>query len=308
VSGRLLRKSGEFLLLLWAAGSLTFLLLRLTPGDPALAILQRPHSQDVRRLQQALQLERPLAAQYIQFLGRLVVFDLGRSLVDGKSVGKAILASLPNTLLLALAALALSVPTALLLGFQSAMGRSKFWVLLALGFSAVGLAVPVFLLGLFLVLVFSVGLGLLPVSGSGSLSCLVLPALTLALPLGAALTRVVQAALRAEAQRPYVILARAKGLSDPQVYRRHILKNALLPVVTLIGMQAGALLSGAIVVESVFSWPGIGTLLVAAIRRRDYPMVQGSVLLVASLYLLASLLVDLAYPWLDPRIGHARRR
>ncbi len=303
---RLLKRTGQFLLFIWAAGSLTFFLLRSVPGDPALAILERPRSEDIRRLQRSLQLERPLLAQYMRFLGRLAVLDLGRSLVDEKPVGRTILAYLPNTLLLAMAALAFSVPLSLLLAFQSAAGKGIFWEALALGFSAIGLAVPVFLIGIFLVLVFAVKLGLFPVSGSGGAVHLFLPALTLGVALGATQTRLLLASLRAEAQRPYVLLAQAKGLSPAQVFRRHILRNALLPVITLFGIQAGALLSGAIIVERVYSWPGIGTLLVTAIRQRDYPLVQGTVLLMASLYMLANGLVDVVYPLLDPRIGHDR--
>jgi peptide/nickel transport system permease protein len=171
-------------------------------------------------------------------------------------------------------------------------------------FSAIGLAIPGFLLGILLDIVFAVKLSLLPVSGSGGAGFLVLPALTLGISISAYLSRMVRAVLQAEAQQPYVLLARAKGLSEPQIQRRHIFRNALVPIVTLLGLQAGALLGGAIVVENVFSWPGIGTLLITAVRQRDYPMIQGVVLLMASLYLLANFLVDLAYPLIDPRIGH----
>jgi peptide/nickel transport system permease protein len=202
--------------------------------------------------------------------------------------------------------MALTVPLALLLGFRSAYGKSRLWGALASALTAIGLAVPVFLTGLLLILVFALGLGIFPVSGSGGVEFLVLPAVTLALPLGAFLTRLVRTVLRQEARRPYVLLARAKGLSEAQVFRRHILKNALVPIVTLAGMQAGALLSGAVVVESVFSWPGIGTLLVSAVRQRDFPVIQGAALLMVTLFLLVNFLVDLAYPLLDPRIGHDR--
>lgn len=303
----LLKKAGLFLLFIWAAGSLTFFLARAVPGDPLLEALgPNPDIRDVQRLRRSLQLDRPLAEQYARFILRLAVLDLGESLVDRKPVMATMLQYLPYTALLALAAMAIMVPLSLLLGFLSVYRESRFWEALALAFSAIGLAVPVFLIGLFLILVFALGLGLLPVSGSGGSEFIVLPALTLAIPLGAFLTRLVRTVLKVEAQRPYVLLARAKGLSPAQVYRRHILKNALVPIVTLAGMQAGALLSGAIVVESVFSWPGIGTLLVRAVRQRDFPMIQGTVLLIASLYLLLNLLVDLAYPLLDPRIGHDR--
>jgi len=306
---RLLKGAGRFLVFFWAAGSLTFFLVRAIPGDPLLEMLgPNPDTRDVLRLTRSLQLDRPLAAQYAGFILRLAFLDLGESLIDRKPVTATLLRYLPNTLLLAVAAMALTVPFSLLLGFISVYRESRFWEALALAFSAVGLAVPVFLIGLLLVLLFALGLGLFPVSGSGGGEFLVLPAVTLSIPLGAFLTRMVRTVLRQESQRPYVLLARAKGLSRAQVYRRHILKNALVPIVTLAGMQAGALLSGAIVVESVFSWPGIGTLLVRAVRQRDFPLIQGTVLLLAAFYHLLNLLVDLSYPLLDPRISHDRSR
>ena len=277
------------------------------PGDPLLDILgPNPHPGDILRLRRQLQLDRPLAAQYARFVLRLAVLDLGESLIDRKPVRATLLRYLPNTRCWPWPPWRSTVPLALLLGFCSACGKSRLWGALASALSALGLAVPVFLTGLLLILVFALGLGIFPVSGSGGVEFLVLPAVTLALPLAAFLTRLVRTVLRQEARRPYVLLARAKGLSEAQVFRRHILKNALVPIVTLTGMQAGALLSGAVVVESVFSWPGIGTLLVSAVRQRDFPVIQGAALLMVTLFLLVNFLVDLAYPLLDPRIGHDR--
>lgn len=305
MNGRLPRKAALFLLFLWATGSLTFFMMRALPGDPALAILgARPRGEDVRRLRRTLRLDRSLAAQYLHFIGRLAVMDLGESLVDRRPVRAAILAYLPNTLLLAAAAMTVTLLLTSLLGVYAAFRNSRLLDWLAAAFTAAGLAIPVFLLGLLLIMVFALGLKLLPVSGSGGAQCLVLPALTLGIPFAAHLTRMSRAALRAEMDRPYVLLARAKGLGDAQVFGRHVLKNALVPVLTLAGLQAGALLGGAVVVESVFSWPGVGTLLVHAVRQRDFPMVQGTVMLMASIYLLLNFLVDIAYRRLDPRIRH----
>ena len=304
---RLLKQAGRFLLFIWVVATLTFLLARAVPGDPALAILgSKPNPEDILRLRRSLQLDRPLSEQYLRFILRLAVLDLGESLVDRRPVRSRLRRHLPNTVLLALAAMALTVPLSLLLGFLSVFGKNRMWEALATAFSALGLAVPVFLLGLLLVLVFSLGLGLLPVSGSGGVEFLVLPAVTLAFPLGAFLTRMVRAVLRWEAQQPYVLLARSKGLGNARIYRRHILKNALIPIATITGMQAGTLLGGAVIVENVFSWPGIGTLLVTAIRQRDLPSIQGTVLLMATMYYLANLLVDISYSRLDPRIPHDR--
>lgn len=305
MTARLLKKAGLFLLFLWAAGSLIFFLVQAVPGDPLLAILgPHPRSADVLRLQQSLQLDRPLSARYLRFIGRLSVLDLGESLIDRKPVLPTILTYLPNTIFLTAAAMAVTLLISLPLGFLAAFKKNSAWETLAMVFSAVGLAVPCFLLGILLISVFSVGLKILPVSGSGGGEYLVLPALTLGISFAAFLTRMVRTVLREESGRPYVLLARAKGLSPARIFRRHILRNALAPIVTLIGLQAGAMLSGAIVVESVFSWPGIGTLLITAVRQRDFPVIQGTVLTMAALYLLANFLVDLSYPLIDPRIGH----
>jgi peptide/nickel transport system permease protein len=305
MKARLLKKAALFLIFLWAAGSLTFFLVRAVPGDPLLSILgPHPRLEDVLRLRHSLQLDRPLAVQYFRFMRRLAVLDLGESLVDRRPVLATFLTYLPNTIRLTLAAMAITLSLSLTLGFLASSSRGRFWKALAIAFSSIGLAVPAFLLGILLIIALSLGLKLFPVSGSGGTRFLVLPALTLGISLSAYLTRMVQAVLQAEAQRPYVLLARAKGLSEAQVYRRHILKNAMIPIVTLIGLQSGALLSGAVVVESVFSWPGVGTLLITAVRQRDFPMIQGAILLMAALYLLTNLLVDLSYPLIDPRIGH----
>jgi peptide/nickel transport system permease protein len=305
VRTRLLKKACLLLLFLWAAGSLAFFMVRAVPGDPLLSILgPHPRSEDVARLRHTLQLDRPVIAQYFHFLRRLAVLDLGESLVDRRPVLATFLTYLPNTARLAAAAMAVTLVISLPLGFLAACRGGRFWRGLAVAFSAIGLAVPAFLLGILLVIALSLGLKLLPVSGSGGTRFLVLPALTLGISLSAYLTRMVRAVLQAEARRPYVLLARAKGLSAAQVYRRHVLKNAMIPIATLIGLQSGALLSGAVVVESVFSWPGVGTLLITAVRQRDFPMIQGIIILMAALYLLTNLLVDLSYPLIDPRIRH----
>jgi peptide/nickel transport system permease protein len=305
MTARLLNKTGLFLLFLFTAGSLVFFLVQTIPGDPLLSILgPHPRSADVLRLQRSLQLDRPLAVRYFRFMGRLALLDLGESLIDRRPVLPTILKYLPNTVFLTAAAMAVTLLLSLPLGFLAAFKKNSAWETLAMVFSAAGLAVPCFLLGILLIMVFSVGLKLFPVSGSGAGRYIVLPALTLGIPFAAFLTRMVRTVVREEAQRPYVLLARAKGLSPARIYGRHILRNAWVPIVTLIGLQTGALLSGAVVVESVFSWPGIGTLLITAVRQRDFPLIQGTVLVITSLYLLANLGVDLAYPLIDPRVSH----
>lgn len=301
----LLKKVGWLIFFLWAAGSLIFFLVQAVPGDPLLAILgENPRSADILRLQDSLCLNRPLAVRYAHFMQRMSVLDLGESLINRQPVLSSILKHLPFTICLALAAMVISILIAFPLGIMSAFNKSGIWEALALIFSAAGLAVPSFLLGVLLTIAFSVEWKLFPISGSGGAEFLVLPALTLGISLGAFLTRMIRVVLNRELQQPYVLLARAKGLSPARIYRRHVFKNALIPIVTMIGLQLGALLSGAIIVESIFSWPGLGTLLITAIRQRDLPMIQGTVLFMAVLYLLLNFLVDLSYPFIDPRISH----
>lgn len=301
----LLKKAGLFLLFLWASGSLIFFLVQAVPGDPLLSILgQTPRSADILRLQDSLQLNRPLVARYVCFMQRMSVLDLGESLIDHRPVLGAILKHLPNTICLTLAAMMISILIAFPLGVMAAFKKSNVWEVLALIFSATGLAVPSFLLGILLTIAFSVEWKLFPISGSGGAEFLVLPALTLGISLSAFLTRMIRTVLNKELQQPYVLLAKAKGLSHAQIYRQHVFKNALIPIITMIGLQLGALLSGAIIIESIFSWPGLGTLLITAIRQRDFPLIQGTVLFIAVLYQLLNFLIDLSYPFINPRISH----
>jgi peptide/nickel transport system permease protein len=299
----LLKKIGAFFIFLWASGSLIFFLVRTIPGDPVVLMLGKmPGPEDVRRLQQVLELDRPLAEQYVHFIERLLCLDLGESMIDRRPVAGSIMKYFPNTAILACAAMALAALIALPLAILAALKKNSAWHSLSMAFSTIGLAIPGFLLAILLIIIFSVQLKLLPISGSGGLEFLVLPALTLAISLSAFLTRMIHAAVSGELRQPYVLLAQAKGLSEFQVLSRHVLKNAMIPIITIMGLQLGACLSGTIIIENVFSWPGIGTLLITAIRQRDFPMIQGVALFLAALYLLLNLLVDLSYPFIDPRI------
>jgi peptide/nickel transport system permease protein len=299
----LLKKTAAFLAFLWAASSIIFFSVHAIPGDPTVSLLgNMPSAEDVRRLTRSLHLDRPLAEQYALFLKKTLTLDLGESIVDRRAVFGTIWRYFPNTALLAFIAMILSLLISLPFAAMTAFDRKGCWRVLGAGFSALGIAVPGFLLGLLLIIVFSLRLHLLPVSGSGGPEFIVLPALTLAISLSASLTRIIHASLSQEWLQPYVLLARAKGLPDRRIFFRHILKNALIPVFILAGLQLGALLSGAIVVENVFSWPGIGTLLITAVRRRDFPMIQGVSLFMVFLYLSLNLLVDLVLPLVDPRI------
>ena len=301
----LLKKVSTLFIFLWAAGSLLFFLVHTIPGDPVVSMLGKmPRSEDVRRLRRTLKLDRPLAEQYVHFIKKLLSLNLGESIIDRKPVVSAIMKYFPNTAILAFAAMILAGLIAFPLGIMAALKKNSFWYALSMIFSAVGLAVPGFLLGILLIILFSVQLKFLPISGSGGFKFLILPAVTLAISLCAFLTRMIHTAVAGELRQPYVLLAQSKGLSEFQIFSRHILKNAMIPIITIMGLQMGALLSGTIIIESIFSWPGIGTLLITAIRQRDFPMIQGVALFIAALYLLLNLLVDLSYPFINPRIRH----
>ncbi|MBN2399811.1 MAG: ABC transporter permease [Candidatus Aminicenantes bacterium] len=301
----LLKKTVTFFFSLWAAGSLVFLLAHTIPGDPVVALLGKmPSSEDVMRLNRSLKLDQPLAEQYAHFAKKLFLLDLGESIIDRKPVVNTIMKYFPNTAILAVTAMLMSILISFPLGILAALKKDSVWNTISMVISAIGLAVPGFLLGIFLIIIFSVRLKFLPISGSGGFTYLVLPAATLTISLSASLTRIIHAAVSGEIGQPYVILAKSKGLSEFQIFFRHILKNAMVPITTIMGLQLGALLSGTIVIENVFSWPGIGTLLITAIRQRDIPMIQGVALFMTALYLLLNLLVDLSYPFIDPRIRH----
>jgi len=286
--------------------SLVFFLIHLVPGDPVQQMLgERARAADVERMRQELGLDQPLLTQYGRYLSRLVRGDLGHSLRFNAPVTEIILARYPATIELTLAALVVALLLSIPAGVQAAVRRGQ-WSDRALGFlSLLGLSFPNFALGPVLILVFSVELGWLPVSGSGSLLNLVLPAVTLGAALAAILTRMVRTSVLEELGQDYVRTARAKGLAERRVRYKHVLRNSLIPVVTLVGLQLGALLSGAMVTETIFSWPGIGRLTLQAINSRDYPLVQGCFLTISVTYILVNLLTDLFYSVVDPRTRQA---
>ncbi len=282
---------------------LVFLLIHLVPGDPVDVMLgESAHPTDRAALRISLGLDQPLAVQLYQYLERLVHLDLGTSLHTRRPVAGILAERLPATLELALAALVLALVIALPLGVMAAINRNRPWDTGAMSFSLLGVSIPNFWLGPMLILVFSLWLGWTPVSGRDGAGSLVLPALTLGTALAAVLARMVRSSLLEVLGEDFVRTARAKGLSEGAVIWRHALGNAWLPVITLLGLQLGALLGGAVITETVFSWPGVGSLLVESIQKRDYPIVQGCVLLISLAYVLVNTLTDLAYAWIDPRI------
>ncbi len=305
---------GRFLLrraltsLLVALGIVFFvtLILDLIPGDPVLIILgQNATAEQVAALRHELGLDRPLVIRYADYIGRALTGDLGRSIMTKRSVAAEVADAWPNTLLLASAAIAIAVVFGIGLGAVSAL-RPNGWLDLGVRVLALlGLSMPIFWIGLVFIYIFGFYLRILPIGGSGTPQHLVLPAVTLALPSVALVARMTRSSLLEVLGEDYVRTARAKGLAEPVVLFGHALKNALIPVVTVIGLQFGQLLGGAILTETVFAWPGLGRLVVLAIFARDYPLLQGIVLIFALSYVVVNLLVDLAYAWLDPRITYA---
>ena len=285
--------------------TLVFLILHLTPGDPVEAMLgETALAADKEALRRALGLDRPWWEQYAAFLAGLARGDLGFSLQSRERVLALVAARYPATLELAVGAVAVAVAAALPLGVVSAL-RARSWVdYLSTTFALVAVSMPNFWLGPLLILLFSIELGWLPVSGRGGLAHLVLPALTLGMSMAAILTRMTRAAVLEQLHQDYARTARAKGASEPLVLVRHVLRNALTAIVTVVGLQFGALLAGTIITETIFSWPGLGRLLIQAIQMRDYPVVQGCVLTIALSYVLVNLLTDVAYAFIDPRVRY----
>ncbi len=290
---------------LLGVATLVFALLHLVPGDPAQVMLGEAAAQsDVDALRNKLGLDRPFGAQYVQFIAGVVQGDFGTSFRYGTPVFSEIAQRLPNTLELALAAMSVAMLIAIPLGILGALYRGKAIDQAAMTVSLLGISMPNFWLGPLLAILFAVVLGWLPVSGTGDWRHLVLPAVTLGAALAAILARMTRASLIEELRELYVLAAQARGVSYTRAVLRHALRNSLIPVVTILGLQFGAVLTGTIITETIFSWPGVGRLLIQAINFRDYPLVQGCILFIATTYVLVNLLVDLAYGWLDPRIRY----
>jgi peptide/nickel transport system permease protein len=291
-----------FVLTLIGVAIVVAALLRLVPGDPAVVFLgENATPEAVAELRRSLGLDVPWPAQLARYLSGIPTGDLGQSLFQREPVSKLIAERLRATLELALAALGIGVAVGGILGVISALKRGSLADLAVMIFAQLGVSVPVFWLGILLTALFAVHWGLFPAVGRGSLAHLFLPALTLGLGLAAVASRLVRASLIETLHEDYVLGARARGLPDWRV-TAHALRNALLPVMSILGVRFGALLGGSVLTESVFGWPGLGSLAVTAISQRDFPLVQGIVLVFASMFLLLHLAVDLAYGVLDPRI------
>ncbi len=288
----------------------TFVLLQALPGDPVQGLAgDRADQAVLERIRRDMGTDRPVVMQYAGYLKLIMQGELGRSLYTNSSVRADIARKLPNTLLLAAAAMLFSTLFGILLGIFMAVFRGTFWDRMALILSTGGISLPVFWLGLLLVYLFSFRLQLLPPAGMGSgfsgLVFLVLPAATLGLNSAAALARITRTGMLDVLSQPYITTARAKGVSAPVVIFKHAFKNTLIPVVTLIGLDFGSYLNGSILTETIFGWDGIGRYAVEGIFQRDYPVIMGCVLTGALLFVLVNLAVDLLYGLIDPRIARA---
>lgn len=288
---------------LFGVATLVFSLIHLVPGDPVQAMLGDSASpQDIAELRGRLGLDRPLLVQYGAFLKGVTRGDLGASLRTNQAVTAAIMERMPATLELALAAMSVAILISIPLGILAAVRAGTRVDLAATTLALVGISMPNFWLGPLLAILFSVTLGWLPVSGRGTPAHLVLPAITLGAPLAAVLARMTRASVIEELRELYVLAARARGVSRARAVLRHAFRNSLIPIVTVLGLQFGAVLTGAVITETIFAWPGVGRLLIQSISFRDYPLVQGCILLIAITYVTMNLLTDLVYGLLDPRI------
>lgn len=299
----LLTRLGYTLPVLWLVVSIVFLLIHIVPGDPIEQMLgEGARPADIVALRHAYGLDLPLKTQYAHYWRGVLHGDLGRSIRLNDSVTHLVVARYPFTVELTAAALFLALLLAIPAGISAALHRGQPRDHILSVVSLFGLSFPSFALGPILILLVSIKLGWLPVSGAGDVSHLILPAVTMGSALAAILTRMVRTSMLEELGQDYIRTARAKGLTERTVVYRHALRNAMIPVLTLIGLQFGALLAGAIVTETIFSWPGIGRLTVSAISNRDYPLLQGCILAVGLTYVLVNLATDVLYMVVNPRI------
>lgn len=304
MAGFLIRRLLQALPVLFGVSVGVFMMIHLVPGDPAELIAgQYATPEDVRNIRESLGLDRPLAVQYGNFVRKALTGDFGRSFRTGRSVSEEIGGRYVNTLILGAVAMLFAAIAGMFSGVLSAVRRRSLSDHLALLLSTLAVSTPTFFLGLLLMLVFAVWLSWLPLAGFDSWQHIVLPALTLGAASAAVVSRIMRASLLDVLDNAYVRTARAKGLREPVVIWRHAVRNAVLPVITVAGLQLGYLLGGAVVVETVFAWPGIGRLLVQSILARDFPVVQASVLIVAVTFIAVNILTDLLCGLLDPRVS-----
>jgi ABC-type dipeptide/oligopeptide/nickel transport system permease component len=300
----LIRRLGRTIFALWGVSTIVFVVLRLS-GDPAVLLLPQEASvEDVMRLRQDLGLDDPLLVQYLRFLGNSVLGDFGESLRHREPAMTLVRSHLWATLELSFAAFFVAVVVAVPMGILAAMRPNSLYDHVVMTLALIGQSAPTFWIGIMLILAFGLGVQWFPIGGRGSIAHLVLPAITLGAFAMASIARLTRSAMLEVIRLDYINTARAKGLSEGRVIWKHALKNAAIPVVTIMGLQFGALLGGAVVTETVFSWPGIGRLAIQGIYNRDYPVVQAAVFIAAVFFVAINFVVDLLYTILDPRIRY----
>jgi peptide/nickel transport system permease protein len=299
-----IRRLGRTLLALWGVSTIVFIVLRLS-GDPAVLLLpQEASAEDVLRLRQDLGLDDPFLVQYLRFLGSSALGDFGESLRHREPAMALVVSHLWATIELSLAAFGIALLVALPTGVLAAVKPNSLYDHAVLTLALLGQSAPTFWIGIMLILTFGLGLRWFPIGGRGSWSHMVLPAITLGAFAMASIARLTRSAMLEVIRLDYINTARAKGLRESRVIWKHALKNAAIPVVTIMGLQFGALLGGAVVTETVFSWPGIGRLAIQGIYNRDYPVVQATVFIAAVFFVVINCVVDLLYTILDPRIRY----
>ncbi|VAW75736.1 ABC transporter, permease protein 1 (cluster 5, nickel/peptides/opines) [hydrothermal vent metagenome] len=299
----LIPRVGSALFVIWAVATIVFFLLHLVPGDPAdFRFGEYTHSADRDAWRTSLGLDLPLWQQYFNFISGALRFDFGESFHSQRAVSAIILERLPATLELTVASFFVAVVIAFPLGVIAAVKKNSYVDRGAMFFSLLGQSIPNFWLGPMLIMLFSLWMGWFPVSGRTGIDSLILPAITLGTALSAILARMVRSSLLEVLGEDYIRTAKAKGLSSYTIVVKHGLRNAMLPVITLLGLQLGALLGGAVITETVFSWPGLGKLTIDSIASRDYPVTQTCILLISIFYVLVNIMTDLVYAWIDPRI------
>ena len=303
IKGYILKRLLLLIPLLLGITLLTFSLTKALPGDPALSMVgERASPEVIESIRRELQTDRSVFVQYTGYVKLLLKGEFGRSYYTNRKVGRDLAAKFPNTLLLALGAMVIAVPAGILLGFLSALKRGSAVDRGISSLSVIGMSLPVFWSGLLIMLFFSLTLKLLPPSGMGDIRFMVMPSLTLALPALATLARISRTTLLDLFGMPYVRTARAKGLTEARVRFVHVLKNALIPLVTVIGLDFGSYLNGAVLTETIFGWDGIGRFAMEGIIKRDYPVIMGCIIVGTAVYVLINLVVDIMYHSLDPRV------
>ncbi len=288
---------------LWSVFTIVFFIIHLIPGDPVELMLGEGAQQgDIEKMRDELGLNKPIVEQYISYSKNIINGSLGKSIIRHKKISKIIGERLLSTVKLAIGGILVAMLLSFPLGILSSYKEGSLIDKLSTGISVLGIAIPNFVLGPLLIIIFSIKLNLLPVAGEQGFLSLVLPSITLGTGLAAILTRIIKTSLEEEKNKEYIDTLKIIGFSQKRIWVFHILKNAMIPIITILALQFGALLTGTIITETVFSWQGIGTLLIDSIRQRDYPLIEGLIIFISFIYISSNLFADILYTFIDPRI------